>query len=76
MRIVEIFNWDGRTELIVHGEELISGMEIRKISTPYGVFEIENCYVKEACFSPGKMQGFLELDCVVDIERCEATILE
>ena len=76
MQIVDVFAVHGRTILAVRGEELVCGMNIRKISTPYGVFDVLFSQVREACFVPGLITGLLTLAGQENVGRCEAEILE
>lgn len=76
MKIVEILEIDNRKYACVQGDDLISGMIIEKISTPYGIISVTGSPVKEPCFCPGKLQGVLLLDRDTQIAPCEADILE
>ena len=76
MKIVDVLEVDSKKYACIQGDDLIPGMLISKISTPYGIIAVKGSPVKEACFSPGKMQGVLLLDNVTEIAPCVAEILE
>jgi hypothetical protein len=76
VNVVEVIEIDNKRFAVVQGDDLKSGMIIRRISTLFGVLDIQESFVKEACFSPGCMQGMLLLDHDVKLEPCEADIID
>lgn len=76
MRIVDILEVDNKKYACIQGDDLIPGMKISKISTPYGIISVKGSPVQEACFCPGKMQGLLLLDHETQITPCEVEIVE
>ena len=76
MKIVEILEINNKKYVCVQGDDLIPGMIINKMSTPYGIITVKGSPVQEPCFCPGKLQGILLLDKDTQIAPCEADILE
>lgn len=76
MKIVDILKIDNTRYAYIQGDDLIPGMIIRRISTPYGIINVKGSPVKEACFIPGKMHGLLLLDNDTQIAPCEADVLD
>lgn len=76
MRIVDILEINNKKYACIQGEDLRPGMIISRISTPYGIISVKGSPVKEACFSPGKLQGVLLLENDTQIAPCDADVLE
>ena len=62
MRIVEIdeelsISDNAQKILCIRGDELVPGMVIRRIKTPFGIIDVDHCEVKEACFSKNSLSG-------------------
>lgn len=77
MRIVDVFELESGKVAVIQGNDLAPGMVIESISTPYGEISVLAADpVKEACFSPGCLQGALLIDRAVHIEPCDAIILK
>lgn len=77
MRTVDIFEVESCKVAVIQGTDLVPGVNIDSISTPYGEIDVLAVDpVKVACFLPGCLQGALLIEKSVLIEPCNAEILK
>lgn len=79
IKIIDIFELKERDIKIASftGEDIRYGMMVKRVSTPYGMIEARSMeIVKEACFRPGHYWGGFGFDKSINIQPCEAEVLE